>query len=141
MAALERIQRDKAHGLGCLRVDQHRPGGFAREQGQGVQRLQGAARAGDGAGYGVGLGRKALGELLCRVRLAQDVGAGGVVGLPQRGLGAGVTFRRDSCDFRACGRGRRVRNAGILSRTKWVSLIFRSILENKKSAEALFLFI
>ena len=37
LTALKRIQRDKAHGLGCLRVDQHRPGGFAREQGQGVQ--------------------------------------------------------------------------------------------------------
>ena len=45
LTALKRIQRDKAHGLGCLRVDQHRPGGFAREQGQGVcqfvQRAQG----------------------------------------------------------------------------------------------------
>ena len=82
-----------------MRVNQHCPRGFARQQGQGAQRLQRAPGAGDGAGDGVGLRRKALGELLCRVRLAQDVGAGGVVGLPQRGLGAGVTFRRDSCDF------------------------------------------
>ncbi len=37
LTALKRIQRDKAHGLGRLRVDQHRPGGFAREQGQGAQ--------------------------------------------------------------------------------------------------------
>ena len=31
------IHCHKAHGLGRLRVDQHRPGGFAREQGQGAQ--------------------------------------------------------------------------------------------------------
>lgn len=36
LTALKRIQRDKAYGLGCLRVNQHRPGGFAREQGQGA---------------------------------------------------------------------------------------------------------
>ena len=36
---------------------------------------------------GVSVLREALFQLRSRARLAQDVGAGGVVGLPQRGLG------------------------------------------------------
>ena len=54
LAALKRIYWDKAHGLGRLHVDQHRPGGFAREQGQGAQLIQWEANPDHG------IARKAL---------------------------------------------------------------------------------